>query len=1132
MTWLADVPRLAGTPLGGLVRGAVGCALAGIPRAWIVTPTREEAARLQRALAFHRPDALGGPASVLAYPADDGRPWDATSPDPLLPAQRLAARDAWERGERVLLVAPAKALLQKVPATVGALQLRVGQDCTPRDVLSWLTARGYLAAQRADAPGTVSIRGGVVDAWPLGSPLPLRVEWFDDSVDSIRVVDPTGRSPARKVKEARMLPAREAALDAASAERAAAYLHAVAAERDAVSAAERRRVLTDLRNGVWFPGVEEYLPALTDLVTLRPDAPLYVIEPSEVKTELSRAEEQILARWDALEPEDRPLLRPAERWARARDVDLSGAVPVTLLAPAGAVDLRTRDNAGLKPTDGELAPFARTLKDWAREGRAVTIVADGAHRVEHLRALLEPHGVEPGTGRAAPGDVTIDIADLSDGFQSEEAVFVTTDEIFGARRDRGGAPRAGGSGSGTSFRRAALASFGALRSGDLIVHARHGIGQYQGLSRMPLGEVEGDFVCVVYRDGAKLYVPVTRMDLLSPYRQVGEGALPRLDKLGGATWETRRAKVRDAIVEMAHGLLRLYARRKLARAEPFHPGPLSDRFAATFPFVETPDQEAAIDAVLADLDSEEPMDRLLIGDVGFGKTEVAMRAAFAVAESGGQVAVLCPTTLLAHQHWRNFRERMAELPLRVELLARGTDEKAVLEGLAGGGIDVVVGTTKMLGRGVRFKRLGLVVVDEEHRFGVKQKEQLKRISAGAHYLAMSATPIPRSLHMALAGIRAMSVLATPPIGRQPVRTEIVRFSKERIREDVLHELRRGGQVFFVHNRVQSIQGVAQWLAKVVPEARVAVAHGQMEEGALEKVMMRFLDRRIDVLVCTTIVESGVDISNANTMIVNRADTFGLAQLYQLRGRIGRSPVRAHCTLLVAGSGDMRKEAARRLRALQENSELGSNFALASADLELRGGGELLGDKQHGHIAAIGFDAYLELLEEAVAVARGEDTRAQVDPEIEVSLPALLPEAWIEPLPERLDAYQQLALARTRDEIRRTLDALEARWGPPPDEAVHLGWLSGLRVACRDLGIARLTMLKVRAIAELAPASRVNPATLERLTTREPNRWRRASDTTVELRLTPEEAAHPFRVLEFVTQRLAEDAKQPQVTRRR
>ncbi len=1108
--WLADVPKLAGRPLGGLVGGAGPYALSRLRRAWIVVPTREEADQWVRALRF-----FGAPA--LLYPADDGRPWDGLSPHPDLPRQRLAAR----LGGESLVVAPAKALLLRVPTEVDVRDLRVGQEYDRSALLGWLGARGYLATQRVEEPGCWSVRGGLTDIWPTGAAAPARIEWFDDEVVSIRTFDPGTQRGTGKRDHLRVLPAREATLDPATAERAAAYIHALASERELLPA-ERRRVLQDLRNGVWFPGAEDYLPALVDLAPLTPGTPLYVVEPDLVNAELQRYDEQVRARFDALDPDDRPLVRPYDRYLPAPEARLAGGIPVTSLVFAGAVTFETRTTAALKVGAGDLSPVVKQLRSWYQDGRAVTVVAESAGRAERLRALFEPHGVSFSAGRARPGELGIEVGDLPHGFVSDEAVFVSADEIFVEHAER----REVGTRTGSAdFRRAAAASFAGVRPGDLVVHDRHGIGQYNGLARMPLGEVAGDFVIVAFRDGEKLYVPVHRLDLLTPYRSVGEGATPRLDRLGGVTWEARKAKVKDAVLKMAHDLLRLYARRKIVRAQAFDgANALYQQFEETFPFVETPDQERAIADVLDDLRREEPMDRLLVGDVGFGKTEVAMRACFRVVEGGAQAVVLCPTTILAFQHGESFRRRLEGFPIRVEVLSRfqsAADVKRIHADLAAGSVDILIATTRALGRSVRFKSLGLVVVDEEHRFGVAQKEALKKLATGAHTLAMSATPIPRTLQMALSGVRTLSVMATPPGGRHPVRTEIVRFGADRVREDILHELRRGGQVFFVHNRVEDIEVIAQWVREIVPEASVAVGHGQMSDDALERVLVGFIRRESNVFVCTTIIESGVDLPNVNTMIVDNADKLGLAQLYQLRGRIGRGTARATCTLLVRGAGDLRREAMARLRVLQENTELGSGFALASSDLELRGGGELLGDKQHGHIAAIGFDAYLELLEDAVAEARGEASRRQLEPEVDVPAPAWIPEDYVPELPERLETYQRLARARTRDEARNIVERLEQLYGPPPPEVLNLGWLSESRVRCRELGIEHVAFLKVRMVVRLHAPTNVHPRTLERLLTGEPGRFRRLSEQEIEVRFTPQEGAHPFRVLEWVLQRLSE-----------
>jgi transcription-repair coupling factor (superfamily II helicase) len=1130
VVWLSDLPRLAARGLGGIVAGAGPYGFSRVPRGWIVVPTREDADRWVRGLRYHGTQAL-------LYPADDGRPWDGVSPHPDLPRQRIIARAS----ASALVVVPAKALLLRVPASVDRRVLRQGDTLDRDDLLQWLTARGYLSTQRVEEPGCWSVRGGITDIWATGAPSPARIEWFDDEIASIRPFDPATQRTDSAQASARsrsgatpratgraggwdtldLLPAREGVLDKATAERAAAYLHTLASERD-LPPAERRRVLQDLRAGVWFPGAEDYLPALMDVVPVAPAAPLWVVEPDLVAAELARFDAMVDARFNALNADDRPLVRPRDRYLSAESVPLAGAVPVRTLAIDGAPDFRTRPATALKVGGGDLAPLVQQLKAWVANGRAVTLVAESTGRAERLRALLEPHDLHPREGRARPGELALDVGDLPEGFIADDVVFVTADELFVEHSERRSPAQ-----SGTrAFRQAAVASFATVRPGDLVVHGRHGIGQYQGLARLPLGAGAGDFVIVVYRDGEKLYVPVHRLDLLTPYRSAAEGeARPRLDRLGGATWDARRARVKDAVLKLAHELLQLYARRRIVRAQAFEGSDLYfSQFEETFPFVETPDQEQAVTDVLHDLAQDEPMDRLLVGDVGFGKTEVAMRACFRVVEGGAQAIVLCPTTVLAYQHGESFRRRFEGFPVRVEVLSRfqsSAETRAVLADLQAGRVDILIATSKALGRSVRARNLGLVVVDEEHRFGVAQKEALKKLATGVHVLAMSATPIPRTLQMALSGVRQLSVLATPPLGRQQIRTEIARFSAERVREDILHELRRGGQVFLVHNRVADIEAVAAWVREVVPEASVAVGHGQLEDEALERVLVGFVRRSCNVLVCTTIIESGVDIPTANTMIIDDADQLGLAQLYQLRGRIGRSSTRAVCTLLVRGEGELRREAVARLRALQENTELGSGFALASSDLELRGGGELLGDRQHGHIAAIGFDAYLELLEEAVGEARGEESRKRLEPEIEVGAQAWIPEAYVPELPERLETYQRLSRARTREEVRAIVDALEDRQGPPPPEVVNLGWLSEARVRCRDLGIEHVAFLKIRLLLRLHSPHQVHPRTLERLLEREAGRFRSVAERELEVRFTPEEGAHPFRVLDWVLQRLSE-----------
>jgi transcription-repair coupling factor (superfamily II helicase) len=661
---------------------------------------------------------------------------------------------------------------------------------------------------------------------------------------------------------------------------------------------------------------------------------------------------------------------------------------------------------------------------------------------------------------------------------------------------------------------------------------------------MPVGgaQVEQDFAELRYRGDDVMYLPVGRLHELYKHRGAGEKA-PTLDKLGGQTWGARKQKVRDKVASLAAELLRLHAARAVTPGHSY-PGrpPELAQFEQTFPFVETPCQERAIEEVLADLEKPEPMDRLLIGDVGFGKTEVAMRAAFQVVLGGRQVAVLCPTTVLAFQHWRTFSARFEGTGVQVGLLSSfqsSAEARDLKTQLREGRVDILIGTQALLGRGLRFQDLGLVVVDEEHRFGVKQKEKLKALAASwapvpVDYLAMSATPIPRTLHLALSGIRAVSMLTTPPEGRRPVVTRVLRWDEARIREEILHELRRGGQVFFVHNRVQTIHAVCKQLEALVPEARFTVAHGQMEPAQLEEVLMSFVRQEHHVLVCSTIIESGIDMPTVNTILINRADELGLAALYQLRGRVGRGLIRGYCTLLVPeDEAQVTPAALKRLQVLQENQELGSGMAVAQADLELRGAGDLLGESQHGQIAEVGIDVYIELLSEAVADARGELARKRLEPELEIPVRALIPDAYIDRMEDRLGAYRQLAAAQTVLDVRRVVESWEDLYGEPPPEVLNLGWMAEARLRCRDLGVERVSWLKVRLMIDLHPTTIVPPARVARLLKTQPQRFS-MSDAAFRgvpdaepghrliCRFSPEEAEYPFRFLHWALRQLEVD----------
>jgi transcription-repair coupling factor (superfamily II helicase) len=725
---------------------------------------------------------------------------------------------------------------------------------------------------------------------------------------------------------------------------------------------------------------------------------------------------------------------------------------------------------------GRFAQLTEQLLAWRGEGFRVRLVTADEHQAEHLRQILRDHGVEvplgPGIDTEAGQAIVVGEASGGIAIAAVGLVLLTEAEIFGARRRTLRRPK--------YQRGAALTAFTDLAVGDLVVHEDHGIGRYQGLRTMAVGDRDGDFLLLEYGEGGRLYVPVERLDLVSKYLG-GDAGTARLDRLGGASWQRVKESVRAALREMAEELLKLYAQRAIADGHPFAADtPWQREFEAAFRFEETPDQLRAIEEVKRDMQAARPMDRLVAGDVGYGKTEVALRAAFKAVADGYQVAVLVPTTVLAQQHWSTFTDRFGPFPARVELLSRfrsPKEQKAVVEGLRQGTVDVVIGTHRLLSKDVAFKRLGLLIIDEEHRFGVAHKERMKQLRASVDVLALTATPIPRTLYMALSGVRDMSVIETPPLDRLPIETVVRRFSKAVIKEALERELARGGQVFFVHNRVQSLPSMARFIQELVPDARVIMGHGQMKERELEATMVRFVSGQADVLVSTAIVESGLDIPASNTIIINRADRFGLAQLYQLRGRVGRERLQAFCYLLVPADGRVDEQAQRRLRALQELTELGSGFKLALRDLEIRGAGNLLGAEQHGHIAAVGYDLYSKLLGEAVQELRGDRTGVAVEPVISVQVEGFLPEEYVPEVNQRLAFYKRLATAAGDDELADLRAELQDRFGPLPGPAAQLLDIVRIRIAARSLGIERLEAGEGKAVITFAPSTRLEPGRL-------------------------------------------------------
>ena len=1114
----------------------------------IVVDGDDRAERVVQGLRFFHSD----PQRVVELPADDVRPYDGFSPDPSVIAERIATWAAIDGGGPLIVVAPVAGLATRIPGRNEREKSRrtvKKGDRLDRDTLArWLQSRGFLAVARVEEPGQFAVRGDVLDLWRIDGP-PVRIDFFDDEIEELRRLDAVTQRTGAKLAEVAILPAREEILDDTTVERASQEFGRLVAEHGRGTGI-RRRVFEDLRAGIRFAGIEAWLPAL-----LPTDSPweelksfrLVVVYPEDVSNAIRDFERTSQERWEALDEEDRPLVPPKERFLSSEEVlrTLEGAHPVWELPEhAQSVDFGVRSLDGFAVKGGDLAPVVSKIKDLARKKVRVGLVAEQGPRAQQLLEMLAHHELEPtatrGINDLKPGQVGWFSGDLRNGFVAESAgwAFIPAAALFGEKKHTRKMSQA------HAFFDAAVTNLSELREGDLVVHRLHGIGEYKGLTRVPIrldatrsdwdariaagmvgtqtdrDVVEQDFVRIEYRDGDLLLLPVTRLEVLSKYRGASEGGTTKLDKLGGSTWAARREKVRDAVLKMAQELLAIYAKRELAERPPYgRPGRMYEAFEHQFPYDETRDQLVAIEAIHEDLLRENPMDRLLCGDVGYGKTEVAMRAAMRAVEAGRQVAVLCPTTVLAFQHAQTFKERFAGFPITIDLLSRfrsASEEKDVLSRMKSGGLDIVIGTTKLFGRDIQYKRLGLVVIDEEHRFGVKQKERLKKLRAEVDVLSMSATPIPRTLQMAMSGMRPMSVMATPPRDRLAVRTTVSKFSESRIREGILLELERQGQVFFVHNRVEDIEHIAHQLAEWVPEARYAVAHGQMEPEDLEEVLIDFIDRKIDVLVASAIIESGVDLPNVNTMFVNRAERFGLAQLYQLRGRVGRGSTRGNCILLVPEG--LNPEAKRRIRTLVENADLGAGFRIAMADLEMRGAGNLLGDSQSGHIDAVGYDTWVELLEAAVHEARGDMERQRIDPEVEVPVKAFLSESMFPDVAERLGWYRRLSSSLTEPEVDDWVSEMEVRFGELPEEVANLAGMARTRVLCRDAGIIRCQWLKVRVLLQWHGSANVPVATLKALVAGSPKRFalrEKEGAWEMDVRFLPQEAEKPFRFLRWV-----------------
>jgi transcription-repair coupling factor (superfamily II helicase) len=1110
MSALTDLARqLAGRPravtLFGAPEGydaaAIGTLLeAGPARLWLhVCRDDSRMARFLAALAFFHPTL-----AALAFPAWDCLPYDRVSPNGEIMSRRIdtLTRLAARRGESPLIVlTTVNALVQRVPPrrlfadrvlTLGAGG-RIGLD----RLQSFFRNNGYIRTDTVREAGEFAVRGGIVDLYPAGMPQPLRLDFFGEVIESIRSFDPLTQRSTGTLERAVLRPVSEVLLDDAAIQRFRSRY------RELFGATGADDPLYEgISAGRRHPGMEHWLPfyyeGLETLFDYLPGAAVsFDYQTEEVRRHrLEAIADFYMARRGASGaaplyrpvPPDRLYLDEAEWRAALRGRAVVGLSPFAAAEDADAFDAGARParNFAAERADPNIPLFA-AVKDYLeaerRAGRHVAVAAFSAGSADRLATVLHERGiadlrrVADGAALASLPHSAVGLAVLAieQGFATSDLVVLGEQDILGDRLAR--APR----------RRRSIDQFiseaTSLTPGDLVVHAEHGIGRYEALETIDVAGAPHDCVRLLYAGDDKLYVPVENIEVLSRFGSEDAGV--QLDRLGGVAWQSRKARVKQRIRDIADALIRTAAERQLKPGEVLTPPEgLYDEFAARFPYPETEDQLRAIADTLEDMASGRPMDRLICGDVGFGKTEVALRAAFIAAMSGSQVAVVVPTTLLARQHFRTFGERFAGFPIRSGQLSRlvgAKEARAVKEDLAAGRLDIVIGTHALLAKDVRFARLGLLVVDEEQHFGVKQKERLKQLKADIHVLTMTATPIPRTLQLALSGVREMSVIATPPIDRLAVRTFVMPYDPVVIRDAILRERDRGGQIFYVVPRIADLDEVRTGLQALVPEIKFATAHGRMGATELERVMAAFDERAFDLLLSTNIIESGLDIPSANTLIVHRADMFGLAQLYQLRGRIGRGKVRAYAYLSLPERRQLSETARRRLEAMQTLDTLGAGFQLASHDLDIRGAGNLLGDEQSGHIREVGIELYQTMLEEAVAFARagGDSIAAPEDwtPQLTLGTPVLIPENYVSDLGVRLGLYRRIAGLSDRREIDAFAAELIDRFGPLPPEVENLLRIIEIKRWCREAGVERVEAGPKGAVIALRGNRFVNPAGL-------------------------------------------------------
>ncbi len=1070
-------------------------------------------------------------------------PWDTFSPHQDIISERLSVLASIGSLSTGVIVASAPVLLQRLPpvdyVSARSLSLRVGQTL-PRDAfIDSLASAGYLRVPQVSEHGEFAVRGSLIDVFPMGSPHPIRIDFFDDDIESLRFFSPETQLSGDSLEKVDVLPAREIPLDADNVRRFRERYR----ERFEGQPA-RSRVYREISDGIAHGGIEYYMPLFFEstatLLDYLPDE-CVVMAPQGLEGILGKTWQEVEERYElsSLDPE-RPILCPEEtfnnadeilqRLERLRQIRYSpqslaegpGTVNFpTQLPPAMKVEARYEDAAGA---------LMQFLDDFA--GR-VLFTSDSAGRREQIHDLLSGRHLDLMRAegwsefKRSGQRIGVAVAPLENGVVLSDAgvAIISEQQLFGERVRPKARRRRTERDPETIIRQ-----LNDLEAGSPVVHAEYGIGRYQGLTTLEAGGIAGEFLELEYAGGDKLYVPVHALELISRYTGASPENAP-LHRLGSDQWAKARKRAISKIRDVAAELLDIYARRAARPGHRFKWAESDYRaFESDFPFEPTEDQGRTIDEVLADLESGQPMDRIVCGDVGFGKTEVALRASFAAVHGGKQVAILVPTTLLAQQHGQNFRDRFADWPVRVEVLSRFQSGKAVtsiVDGLRSGRVDIVIGTHRLLQHVKDLRNVGLVIIDEEHRFGVRHKEAIKSLRSEVDVLTLTATPIPRTLNMALGGIRDMSLITTPPAERLAVKTFVTEWNDVLIREACLREIKRGGQVFFIHNRIEDIERVGEKLAKLVPEAHIRIGHGRMPERELEQVMLDFYHRRFNVLLCTTIVESGIDVPTANTIVINRADRFGLAQLHQLRGRVGRSHHRAFAYLIAPPRVSMTADAIKRLEAIDSLEDLGSGFTLATHDLEIRGAGELLGDTQSGQIQEIGFSLYTELLGRAVEslkAGKEPDLEAPLNDGVDINLhvAALLPDDYVPDVHLRLILYKRISGCATPAELRELQVELIDRFGLLPEPAKNLLRIAALKQRAGSLGIEKIDAANVGGYMVFARESRIDALALVKLVQSGPATYKLKGSHRLQFRQELSDVSRRFAAVENLLETLAVD----------